>query len=190
MAVQVSPVPKTKTRITYEQYRALPEDGKRYEVIAGELIMTAAPLIDHQRISRNLQFVLETYIRANNWGEMFNAPVELYLSEEDFVEPDLICVSRARHKIITDKNIKGAPDLIVEILSPSTTRYDRVLKMNTYARHQVPHYWIVDPAAHTLEAFELEKGNYRLVAAHAEDENFQPVLFPNLTISLAELWKT
>jgi len=189
MAVQLAPALKTTTRITYEQYRALPEDGYRYEVIEGELLMTAAPLIKHQRVSGNLQFILETYIRANNWGQLFAAPVEVYLGEEDFAQPDLVCVSRARLGIIMEKNIVGAPDLIVEILSPGTARIDRVSKMNAYARHRVPHYWMVDPAERTFEAFEWENGAYRLVAALAEDETFQPTLFPALTIRLAELWE-
>ena len=189
MAIQIPQVLKTKTKISYEEYRALPEDGNRYEVIGGELIMTAAPLIDHQRISANLQFILETYIRANKWGKLFDAPVEVFLGEEEVVQPDIVCISKGRLQTIARKNIMGAPDLVVEILSPSTARYDRVLKMNAYAKHQVPHYWIVDPDARTLEAFELEKGAYRLGAAHAEDETFQPSLFPNLTISLSELWQ-
>ena len=189
MAVQTPVIRKTGTRLTYEQYRALPEDGNRYEVVQGELLMTAAPRIDHQRVSANLQFILESYIRANNWGKLFDAPVEVYLGEEDIVQPDLVCVSREHEQIIAEKNITGAPDLIVEILSPSTARYDRVLKANMYARHRVPHYWVVDAEARTLEAFEWDNGHYRLIAAHAEDEKFQPSLFPNLTISLTELWK-
>ncbi|OGO38141.1 MAG: hypothetical protein A2Z03_06450 [Chloroflexi bacterium RBG_16_56_8] len=189
MAVQIAPVRRQVKHWTYEEYRALPEDGNRYEVVEGELLMTAAPLIDHQRVSANLQFILETYIRANSWGTLFDAPVELYLDEKSFVEPDIVCVAQAHRGIIKKKNITGVPDLIVEILSPSTARYDRVIKMNAYARHQVPHYWIVDPEAKTLEAFEWEKGTYRLVAARAEEETFQPALFPSLTISLADLWK-
>ena len=189
MAVQIAPVRKQVKRWTYEEYRALPEDGTRYEVIEGELLMTPAPTTDHQGVSANLQFILESYIRANHWGKLFAAPVEVYLGDEDFVQPDLVCVAQANRHIITKKNITGVPDLVVEILSPSTARNDRILKMNAYARHQVPHYWIVDPEAKTLEAFEWEKGAYRLVAARAEEETFQPALFPNLTISLADLWK-
>ncbi len=189
MAIQIGPPTEKKKHVTYEEYRALPEDGNRYEVVEGELLITAAPVINHQRVSGNLQFILETYIRAKDWGELFDAPVEVYLGDRDFVQPDLVCISRARQEIIKEKNIVGAPDLVVEILSPSTTRADRVLKAKTYARHQVPHYWIVDPAARTLEAFEWTDGTYRLSAAHAEDETFQPTLFPNLTIALADLWK-
>ena len=151
--------------------------------------MTAAPVVNHQRVSGNLYFIFHGYCRATNWGEVFAAPIEVYLGDHDFVQPDLVCVSRERAHIVTEKNISGAPDLIVEILLPSTTRADRVNKANAYARHGVSHYWIVDPAARTLEAFELRDGAYVLVAAHAEDETFQPGLFPGLAISLADLWK-
>ncbi|MBI5305829.1 MAG: Uma2 family endonuclease [Chloroflexi bacterium] len=181
--------PRVKTRITYEEYRALPENGNRLQVVNGELIMTAAPFIGHQRVSGNLQFILESHVRANKWGRVLAAPVEVYLSEDNFLQPDLVCVSHARHEIITEKNIVGAPDLIVEILSPSTARTDRVTKAKIYARYRVLHYWIVDPVALTLEAFEWADGAYRLVAAVAEDETFQPALFPGLTIALTEVWQ-
>jgi len=189
MVVQTAPTPKLATRLTYEQYRALPENGNRYEVVQGELLMTAAPLVSHQRILRNLFSMLDKYVAAKNWGEVFFAPIEIYLGNEDFVQPDLVCVAKARLEIVKEKNIVGAPDLVVEILSPSTARTDRVLKMNTYARHRVPHYWIVDPAAQTLEAFEWANDAYRLIAARSEAEDFAPTLFPDLTIHLAELWK-
>ena len=189
MVAHTAPIQKLSTRLDYEQYRALPENGNRLEVIEGELQMTAAPLVSHQRISGNLQFILESHVRANDWGKVFAAPIEIYLSDQDFVQPDLVCIAKARLEIIQDKNIVGAPDLVVEILSPSTARTDRVVKMNTYARHQVPHYWIVDPAAQTLEASEWAQGAYRLIAARAEAEEWQPTLFPGLMIHLAELWK-
>jgi Uma2 family endonuclease len=189
MVVQTAPTTKLATRLTYEQYRALPENGNRYEVVQGELLMTAAPLVSHQRILRNLFSILDKHIAAKDWGEVFFAPIEIYLGDEDFVQPDLVCVAKSRLEIVKEKNIVGAPDLVVEILSPSTARTDRVLKMNTYARHHVPHYWIVDPAAQTLEAFEWDQGAYRLSAARSEEEVFAPTLFPDLTIHLAELWK-
>ncbi len=189
MAIQTALPIEKKRHVTYEEYRALPEDGNLYSVVEGELLVTAAPLIDHQRVSRNLQFILETYIRSHNWGRLFAAPVEVYLGAEDFVQPDLVCISLAHQPMIKEKNIEGAPDLIVEILSPTTARYDRVLKAKAYARHQVPHYWIIDPAAQTVEAFEWENGTFRLAAAHAESETFEPALFSGLKISLGDLWK-
>ena len=190
MVVQTAP-PKLATRLTYEQYRALPENGNRYEVVQGELLMTAAPLVSHQRILRNLFSILDKHIAAKDWGEVYFAPIEIYLGDEDFVQPDLVCVAKSHLEIVKEKNIVGAPDLVVETLgvSPSTARTDRVLKMNTYARHHVPHYWIVDPAAQTLEAFEWNQGAYRLSAARAEAEDFAPILFPDLTIHLTDLWK-
>jgi len=95
--------------MSYEEYRALPDDGNRYEVIGGELLMTAAPLVDHQNISANLQFILDTYIRANKWGKLFNAPVEVFLGEEEFVQPDIICISKARLQMIARKISRARP---------------------------------------------------------------------------------
>ncbi len=186
--VQTLPAPKIK-RLTYAEYRALPENGNRYEVIQGELIMTAAPMVDHQHVSKCLFRVLDRWTQANDWGEIYYAPVEVYLGDEDFLQPDLVGISKARVGIVTDKNIVGVPDLVVEILSFSTARYDRIHKANAFARHGVPHYWILDPAPHTLEAFELEKGKYRLVSAQSEDDVFEPTLFPGLNIPLGDLWK-
>ncbi|MBI3914154.1 MAG: Uma2 family endonuclease [Chloroflexi bacterium] len=188
MAIQTL-LPVKAKRITYAEYRALPEDGNRYEVIQGGLIVTAAPKVEHQNVSANLQFVLETWLRANDWGKLFDAPIEVYLGAEDFIQPDLVCVSKARKSIIKENNIAGVPDLVVEILSFSTARYDRIHKANTFARHGVPHYWMLDPAPHTLEAFELEIGVYKLAAALSEDDVFEPTLFPRLKIPLGDLWK-
>ncbi|MBI5034442.1 MAG: Uma2 family endonuclease [Chloroflexi bacterium] len=189
MDVRTRAIQKFTSPMTYEPYRALPEDGNRYQVIEGELHMIGAPRVNHQRILHKLVTILDKYIAEGDWGELFIAPIEVYLDEHNFLLPDLVCVAKARLDIVQDKGIVGAPDLVIEVLSPSTVRVDRVLKMNTYARHQVPHYWIVDPAAQTLEAFEWENGAYRLIAAHAEAEDFQPALFSELTIHLAELWK-
>ena len=150
--------------------------------------MTAAPPINHQRIAGNLFFILKGYSRAHKWGEVLLAPVEVYLDEKNFVEPDLVCVAHEHLGIIKENNIVGAPDLLIEILSPSTARYDRVRKFRVYAVHGVLHYWIVNPEDRTLEAFELKNGAYQSVAALEENEAFQPSLFPDLTILLSELW--
>src|SRR5260221_12956318 len=128
MAVQLAPVVVKPKPITYEEYRALPEDGMRYEVIEGELYMTAAPVLNHQRVLRTLLGMLNQYIEAKKWGEVFPAPVELYLDKKSFVEPDIVAVSNAKRAILYEKNIKGTPDLVVEILSPATARIDRVRK--------------------------------------------------------------
>lgn len=104
------------------------------------------------------------------------------------VVPDLLFISRDRLGIVTDRGVEGAPELIVEILSSGTVQRDRVEKAQLYARHGVRHYWLVDPEAQTLEAFELAEGQYRRTARLAGEATFVPSLFPGLAIPLPSLW--
>ncbi len=175
--------------LTYEDYCALPDDGLRYEVVEGMLFSEPSPRIAHQRVALRLATILDGHVRARGLGDLFVAPVDVLLDRRTVVVPDLVFVARDRSAIVTDRAVEGAPDLIIEILSPGTTRRDRVAKMNAYARHGVIHYWLVDPDAKTLEAFQLSEGRYQLVAAVGGDEAFTPSLFPDLTVPLAELWR-
>ena len=133
--------------------------------------------------------ILRTHVRERNLGEVFIAPFDVILNRRTVVVPDLVFVARARADVVTERAVEGTPDLIVEILSPSTARRDRVAKLNAYARRGVPRYWLVDPAARTLEAFELVEGSYRLAAAVGGDDEFRPGLFPALVLPLSELWR-
>ena len=175
-------------KLTYSDYVNLPEDGKRYEILEGELAVSATPVLRHQRVSRNLEFILHVYLRANDLGEVFNAPVTVILDEFTVVEPDLVFVSRERVGILTDEAIEGSPDLLVEILSPSTARRDRETKAKLYARFGVDHYWIVDPDAHMVEVLERRGLRYRTAAVHEGEATFGSPLFPGLTIALGEVW--
>ena len=180
--------PAGRIVLTYEDYCALPNDGRRYEILEGELAVTPSPNRAHQRVSRNFLFMLHTHVREWNLGEVFSAPFDVILEKTSVVVPDLLFVSRDRLGVVTDRGVEGAPDLIVEIVSPGTARRDRVEKAQLYARHGVPHYWLVDPDAHSIEAFELAGGQYRRTAHVAADVTFTPPLFPGLTISLSSLW--
>jgi Uma2 family endonuclease len=173
--------------LTYEDYCALPEDGLRYEVIDGFLYSEPSPWRVHQTTLGNLLLILHTHVRERDLGDVFTR-FDVILDPRTVVVPDLVFVARERAGIVTERAVEGAPDLIVEILSLGTTRRDRVAKSNAYARHGVRHYWLVDPEAKTLEARELIEGAYRVLAALAEEEDFRPVLFHELTISLRELW--
>ena len=133
---------QSRTLVTYEDYCNLPDD-ERYEVIDGELIMVAAPRRVHQGSSRNIGTPLDTYVKANRLGEMYYAPTDVILSDINVVQPDILFVSNARSHILVDEGIRGAPDLVVEILSPSTAQ-DKVRKRELYARFGVPEYWQAD----------------------------------------------
>ncbi len=147
---------------TYQDYLDLPEDGKRYEVINGELIMVAAPNTSHQIASRNIEFDLFQFVRENHLGQVFDAPFDVVLSETTVVQPDLIFIATENSGIITEKNIGGAPDLVIEILSPYTAYYDLLEKKELYATHHVREYWIVDPQKQWIEVFVNRDGKFEL----------------------------
>jgi Uma2 family endonuclease len=175
-------------KLDYDDYASMPDDGKRYEILDGELVVTATPVTRHQRVSRELEFLLHAYVVTHGLGEVFDAPLTVLLDRHTIVEPDLIFVSNARSAIVTERFIEGAPDLLVEILSPSTAPRDRGAKAKLYARFGVEEYWIVDPDARTLEAFDRHHDTYRAVGAYRDGESFSSRLFPGLAIELARVW--
>jgi Uma2 family endonuclease len=182
------PSPGERCGLTYLDYCALPDDGLRYEIINGALFSEPSPRRAHQRAAFRLATLLDAHTRARGLGEVWIAPFDVILDRTTVVVPDVVFVTRDRLGIVAERGVEGAPDLVIEILSPSTGRRDRVAKLNAYSRHGVRHYWLVDPAEKTLEALELGEGAYNLVAAVAGNEDFRPLLFPELTISLRELW--
>jgi Uma2 family endonuclease len=172
-------------RITYEHYRHFPSDGKRYEILDGELYITPAPSPRHQYASKKLQRLLEEYFEPGGDYVVFNAPLDVILANADVVQPDLVVAARPQ---ISDRGVEGAPLLLVEILSPSTIPMDRQAKAARYRVHGVPHYWIVDPAARTLECFRLEGGGYHLGASGREHDSVEVPAFDRLTVALASVW--
>ncbi len=174
--------------LTYEDLHQLPEDGRRYEILEGELHVTPAPTTEHQRISRNLEFLLHEHIVRHDLGEVLDAPVDVILDRNTVVEPDLVFVARARLDIIRPHAIEGAPDLVVEIQSPSTAQRDRGAKQQLYARYGVVHYWRVDASARSLTELVLASGNYELRATHVAGQSFESALFPGLTLDLERVF--
>lgn len=176
----------TYKKMTYEDYARIPADGNRHEIIEGEWYTTPAPGVWHQRGSRDLGHVLHEHVKRDRLGEVFHAPIDVLLSDEDIVQPDIIFISNSRSSIITDKNIQGAPELVVEILSPSTQAIDRGVKQRLYERAGVREYWIVDTAAKTVEIHEFSSP--RRTRVHQHPQTFESALFPGLTIRLAEVF--
>jgi Uma2 family endonuclease len=150
---------ETKIKYNYQDYLQLPED-KRYEIIEGDLFMVPSPNESHQRILANILYILINYVRRNKLGAVYCAPFDIIFSEEDIVQPDVIFVSNENKKVITKDNIKGTPDLLVEILSPSTSSLDIGIKKKLYARHGVREYWIVDSERETVDVFRLKGGEF------------------------------
>jgi Uma2 family endonuclease len=161
--------------LTYKDYAALPADGRRYEIHDGELSVTPVPSPRHQRISSNLNDVLRQHVKTRGLGEVFYAPIDCVLSETTIVQPDLVYLDRTRLAAISDRGIEGPPTLVVEILSPTTTLIDRSTKLQLYARHGIPYYWIVDPEARTIEAYRVAGNSYTLAT---QASGSQPASLP------------
>ncbi len=149
--------PLPHTTWTYSEFARLPNDGNRYEVIAGELCMTPSPGPIHQWVSGRLFVLLDEFVMRHNLGWVLPAPIDVLFAEGDYVEPDLVFVRRERRGIITDRGIEAPPDLIVEITSGSTAAQDRGVKRERYAYFGVPLYWIVDPDSRHLEVYRLQE---------------------------------
>jgi Uma2 family endonuclease len=165
-----------------------PDDSNRYEVIDGKLYVTPAPVPEHQSASGNLFGLIWTHVRQHKLGRIWAAPVGVVLDRLTAVQPDLVYLSNARREIVSERAVEGAPDLVVEVLSPGTRARDRGIKLRRYAEAGIPHYWIVDARSRTLEAYELVRGEYQLRERCEDDQLFRPALFPGLEIPLAELW--
>ncbi|MBP7332183.1 MAG: Uma2 family endonuclease [Firmicutes bacterium] len=175
---------------TYQDYLLLPEEpGYRFEVLEGMLIKEPSPSVIHQRVSRRLQRILEDYFDAcDPEGEIFNAPLDVTFHDVTVVQPDLFYVSGEQKLIVKDARVDGPPALVVEILSPSSSRKDRLQKLRIYREAKVRHYWLVNPEEKTLECFSLRNGAYTLVAAGLDEEVVEHPEFAGLSISLNALW--
>jgi Uma2 family endonuclease len=177
----------TRVILTYSDYAALPDDGRRYELHQGELSVTPAPGTRHQRAIIALGSRLYEHVRARGLGEVFVAPTDCILSNVTVVQPDILYVATDRLSIISERGIEGAPTLVVEVLSPPTARLDRDRKLNLYAEHDVPYYWIADPESRSVEAYALAEGEYGLVVRVTNKPAALPP-FSDLTIDLAAFW--
>ena len=175
----------TKTSLTYADYVAIPYDGLRHEIIDGDPFMNPAPNLYHQHVSRHLQLQLLLKIELAGLGVVINAPVDLQLSEHDIVQPDLVFVSLAKRWIITPTRIKGIPDLVVEILSPSNSKHDTKLKRTLYERCGVPEYWIVFPEDHQFLQLVLVDGVYRETLC---DSEVLMAIEPHTQVDLKKVW--
>lgn len=179
-------------RWTYSELLTL-DDERRVELYDGDLVEMTAPKLKHQKVLQRLSFLLEAFAREHSAGTIYLAPHDLYISETKFFEPDLSFVAAPRFLQERIEREDGAclvapPDLIVEILSESTGRNDRVLKFNAYAAFGVRYYWIIDPDARTLHAHVLENGRYAVEFALTAADTFAPSLFPGLQIPLHTLF--
>ena len=178
---------RSGTLVTYEDYRDMPED-ERYEIIDGELIIVAAPRRVHQSTSRNISTPIDNYVKANRLGEMYYAPTDVILSDINVVQPDILFVSNARSHILVDEGVRGAPDLVVEILSPSTAQLDKVRKRELYARFRVPEYWQVDIDEFNVLVLALGSNDYDEVAVYGLGDTVVSSALPGFTLAVDDIF--
>jgi Uma2 family endonuclease len=173
---------------TYAEYARLPDDGNRYEVIAGELVVSPSPRPKHQRAVVRLTFALEGFTQAHGLGEIYAAPTDLLLSDGDYLVPDLLFVPRERAGIVSERAIESAPDLVIEIISPSTALRDRGIKRERYALFGVPEYWVVDVELRQIEVYRLAENPYKPAEIATGTLVWQPVENgPSLTLSVPHI---
>ena len=171
-------------KFTYEDYRTASAD-KRYELLDGELIMVPAPNLTHQRVQFHLSQKLGQFILHHELGEFFYAPCDVVLSDTDVVQPDLLFVSRERaHLLSGGENVQGAPDLVIEILSPATADRDRGYKRELYGRHGVTEYWLVDPIAETVSLHRQRGGVLAVTDTFGREQTLRSPLLAGLELHL------
>jgi Uma2 family endonuclease len=176
-----------KKKYRYEDYLKTPE-GERYELIEGELLMTPSPVTKHQRISRDLEFEILKFVRENDLGEVFDAPCDVYLDDENVVQPDILFISKERTNIIGEKNIQGAPDLVIEIISENTAYRDLIQKKKLYARFGVKEYWIVIPGEELIEVYVLKDNIFILYKSYNKNDTLESPYLKNLKIVLENIF--
>lgn len=177
-------------KLTYQDYLEMPEEpGCRFEILDGILVKEPSPNVPHQRVSRRLQRLLEDYFwKVDPRGEVLDAPLDTTLGDITVVQPDLLYVSGEQQNMVKETRIDGPPALVVEIISPTSRRKDRVQKMQIYQNAGVQHYWLVDPGEKTLECFSLREGLYALLAAGMDNDVVKHPEFAGLEVNLSVLW--
>ena len=179
---------KRKVKLTYKDYTNL-GDEKRYELIEGELYMTPSPNVYHQTVLGRLFVFLTSFIEEKQLGATFCAPLDVVLTPNDVLQPDVLFISKGRMGIITENNIQGAPDLVVEILSPGTLERDKIVKKYLYEKHGVKEYWIVDPVGKLVEVLTLKEEGFEFFGTFFLDDQLSSPLLKELKVPLKEVFK-
>ncbi len=179
---------KEEEVFTYQDYIHFPDNGKRYQIIHGEVYMTPAPVPYHQRIIIKLSEILDEFVVKNNLGVVFIAPCDILLSDEDIVQPDIFFISNENLDIIKEKYIEGVPDLAVEIISPYTQKLDKIFKKKLYETYRVKEYWIVEPDKKTMEIFSHTGRIYDFRGIYEAGDMVASDLIKGLKFNLSEIF--
>jgi len=181
----MSGLPAEESRFTWDDYRSW-DDGQRWEIIDGEAFaMTPVPLVRHQDVVGELYAALHGYFKGHACS-LHLSPVDVKLGDADIVQPDLVVV--CEEDKVTETHIEGAPTLVVEVLSPSTERFDRIRKMALYARSGVAEVWLVTPYPWLVEVYLLDGETYRFVTGYTKGDTLASPTFPELSIDLDRIF--
>jgi Uma2 family endonuclease len=176
------------TKYTHADLLSFPEDGKRREIIDGEMFVTPAPKLNHQRILVRLTEAILRHLSSHPVGELIVSPMDVIFSEFDILVPDLVFVLNEHKNILRDW-VRGAPDLAIEILSPTTAARDRGVKLRTYARFGVKEYWIVDPEECAVEVYQLAQEGYELVRTFHQTDTLTSAILPEFALPVSAVVK-
>lgn len=173
---------------TVKDYEKLPE-GAPYQLMGGNLVMVPSPTPNHQKISREVEFSLLQFVRTHKLGVVFDAPIDVSLGETEVYQPDIIFISKERTNIIGEKQIQGAPDLVIEILSPSTAYYDMKRKKKVYEACGVKEYWLADPEEKTIEIYESQEGKFQLFCQGKSGEKVNSKLLEGFSLEVDSIFE-
>ena len=180
-------ITRSPVKLTYDDYLLLPDDNKIHEIIDGEHFTAASPSTYHQTVSRRLQFLLYEAIELAGSGVVFNAPTDVLLSDHDVVVPNIFVIRTARLQMISPSVVLGPPDLVIEIISPSSLKKDREIKRRLYERFSVPEYWLVNPLRHAIERFRLAGEHYGEPDLRIDSIRYQAEEI-DVTVDLHRVW--
>lgn len=180
----------TAPKLDYESYLRLPEDGRRHEVLDGEHVVSPAPSIRHQTVVANLLRLLGQWVHDRDLGRVWTAPLDVVLGPHDIVQPDLVFVRNERLQIAGPTAVQGAPDVVVEVVSPSTRSRDMESKRRIYETAGVQEYWLIDPDACSVEILERAGSSFRLARRFGDGHTgeLSSAMFPDLRLSLDDLF--
>jgi Uma2 family endonuclease len=175
--------------LTADDYRSMPETGPRYQLIDGDLIMSPAPNRYHQDITRNLEFLLLKYLEKRPIGKLYHAPFDVYLTQFNVFQPDILFVAKGRLSILTDAGAEGAPNLVIEILSPRTAILDRESKRKVYAREGVEELWLIDPACESITVFRLQENPEEPAAVYRLKDTLGSPCLPGFKLRARDIFR-
>lgn len=174
---------------TYQDYKNLDvDDNFWYELINGELVQKSSPSPNHQRISRKLLLQMVAFVEENQLGEVFYAPIDVFLDNHNAPQPDLVFVSTGKKALVTDDGIMGPPDLVVEIISPSSVKRDRMDKMRLYGKHRIPEFWLIDPNNTSVEVYVFQEGDYGVFALAAQTGTVQSGVLQGFSVDVQTIF--